>query len=105
MPGWHEKTKALEREGKLRVVGIIEEQHPDRTRLFMQWKEMDFPLLHDSLNLLDVEAVPLTYLIDERGVVRYEKPSDEDLRLFSRRSTTADADERAFGPRSRVRLR
>lgn len=82
MPGWHEKTKALQREGRLRVVGIIEEQHPDRTRLFMQWKEMDFPLLHDPLNLLDVEAVPLTYLVDEHGVVRYEKPSDEDLASF-----------------------
>lgn len=82
MPGWHEKTKALQNEGKLRVAGIVEEQHPDRTRLFMQWKEMDFPLLHDPLNLLDVEAVPLTYLIDANGVVRYEKPSDEDLRVF-----------------------
>lgn len=82
MPGWHEKTKALQREGKLRQIGIVEEQHPERTRLFMQWKEMDWPLLHDPLNLLGVEAVPVTYLIDERGVVRYEKPSDEDLRVF-----------------------
>ena len=82
MPGWHEKTKALQQEGKLRLVGIVEEQHPDRTRLFMQWKEMGWPLLHDPLNLLDVEAVPLTYLIDEHGVVRYEKPSEEDLRTF-----------------------
>ncbi len=82
MPGWHEKTKALQQEGKLRLVGIVEEQHPDRTRLFMQWKEMGWLLLHDPLNLLDVEAVPLTYLIDEHGVVRYEKPSEEDLRTF-----------------------
>ncbi len=84
MPGWHEKTKALQRQGKLRLLGIVEEQHPERTRLFMQWKEMDWPLLHDPLNLLDVEAVPLTYLIDEHGVVRYEKPTDEDLEAFLR---------------------
>ena len=64
------------------MVGIIEEQHPDRTRLFMQWKKMDWPLLIDSLNLLDVLAVPLTYLIDEAGIVRYERPSDEDLEVF-----------------------
>jgi len=82
VPGWHEKTKALQQEGKLRLVGIVEEQHPDRTRLFMQWMEMGWPLLHDPINLLAVEAVPLTYLIDEHGVVRYEKPSDEDLRTF-----------------------
>lgn len=82
MPGWHERTKALQQERKLRLVGIVEEQHPDRTRLFMQWKEMGWPLLHDPINLLAVEAVPLTYLIDEHGVVRYEKPSEEDLRTF-----------------------
>ena len=64
------------------MVGIIEEQHPDRTRLFMQWKKMGWPLLIDSLNLLDVLAVPLTYLIDEAGIVRYERPSDEDLEVF-----------------------
>ena len=82
MPGWHAKTKTLQSEGKLQIVGIIEEQHPDRTRLFMQWKEMGWPLLIDSLNLLDVSAVPLTYLIDEAGIVRYERPSDEDLEVF-----------------------
>ncbi|TDI36655.1 MAG: hypothetical protein E2P02_24615 [Acidobacteria bacterium] len=82
MPGWHEKTKALQDAGKLQLVGIIQEQHPDRTRLFMQWKEMGWPLLIDSLNLLDVSAVPLTYLVDEEGVVRYERPSDEDLETF-----------------------
>ncbi len=82
MPGWHERTKALQHDGKLRQIGIVEEQHPDRTRLFMQWKEMDWPLLHDPLNLLGVEAVPLTYLIDEWGVVRYEKPNDGDLTAF-----------------------
>jgi hypothetical protein len=82
VPGWHEKTKALQRERKLQMVGIIEEQHGDRTRLFMQWKEMGWPLLHDPLNLLEVEAVPLTYLIDEHGVVRYERPTDEDLKVF-----------------------
>ena len=26
------------------MVGIIQEQHPDRARLFMQWKEMGWPI-------------------------------------------------------------
>lgn len=51
------------------MVGIIEEQHPDRCRLFMQWKQMDWPILVDSLNLLGVAAVPITLAIDERGIV------------------------------------
>jgi len=34
------------------MVGILEEQNPDRARLFMQWKQMGWPLLVDSYNLL-----------------------------------------------------
>lgn len=70
MPGWHEATKQLQKEGKLQVVGIIEEQHPDRCRLFMQWKRIDFPVMVDSYNLLEVAAVPITLGIDEYGIVR-----------------------------------
>ena len=99
MPGWHEKTKALQEAGKLQLVGIIEEQHPDRTRLFMQWKDMGWPLLIDSLNLLDVSAVPLTYLVDETGVVRFERPSDEDLETFLATDyTSADGHAWALDP-------
>ncbi|HXV59313.1 MAG TPA: thioredoxin family protein [Vicinamibacteria bacterium] len=82
MPGWHEKTKSLQDSGRLQLVGIVEEQHSDRTRLFMQWKNMEWPLLLDSMNLLGVKAVPLTYLVDEHGVVRYERPTDADLEAF-----------------------
>ena len=70
MPVWHEATRKLQDEGKLQLVGIIQEQHPDRCRLFMQWKEMKWPILVDSLNLLGVKAVPISLLIDEYGVVR-----------------------------------
>jgi hypothetical protein len=82
VPGWHAKTESLRRQGKLQVLGIIEEQHPDRSRLFMQWKQMDWPILVDSLNLLEVAAVPITVLIDEHGIVRAVRPSDEDLETF-----------------------
>ncbi|MFQ5743962.1 MAG: hypothetical protein ACE5HV_10290 [Acidobacteriota bacterium] len=52
------------------MVGIIQEQHPDRARLFMQWKQMGWPILVDSLNLLEVSVVPMTLLIDEYGIIR-----------------------------------
>lgn len=71
VPGWHEATSALQKQGKLQVVGIIQEQHPDRARLFMQWKRMDWPVMVDSLNLLGVSAVPITLAIDEAGIVRF----------------------------------
>jgi hypothetical protein len=64
------------------MAGIIQEQHPDRCRLFMQWKQMDWPIMVDSLNLLEVTAVPITLLIDEQGVIRYSNPRAEDLKTF-----------------------
>ncbi|MCB1099654.1 MAG: hypothetical protein KDN22_29050 [Verrucomicrobiae bacterium] len=64
------------------MLGISEEQHGDRTRLFMQWQEMGWPVLIDSLNLLEVTAVPITLLVDKSGVIRYKNPSDHDLESF-----------------------
>ncbi len=59
------------------MVGIIQEQHPDRARLFMQWKEMGWPILVDSLNLLNVSVVPVTLAIDEHGIIRLINPKRE----------------------------
>ena len=70
MPGWHDATAELQAEGRLQMVGIIQEQHPDRARLFMQWKQMDWPLMVDSLGLLGVTVVPITVAIDEYGIIR-----------------------------------
>ncbi|MBI4539385.1 MAG: tetratricopeptide repeat protein [Gemmatimonadetes bacterium] len=52
------------------MVGIIQEQHPDRARLFMQWKQMGWPILVDAYNLLEIPVVPVTLALDERGVIR-----------------------------------
>jgi len=52
------------------MLGVIEEQHPERALLFLQWKHMDWPLLVDSLNLLEVPYVPITLLVDETGHAR-----------------------------------
>lgn len=72
MPGWHAATQDLQKAGKLQTVGIIQEQHPDRARLFMQWKQMDWPIMVDSLDLLGVKVVPITLLIDEMGIIRFK---------------------------------
>jgi hypothetical protein len=63
-------------------MGIIQEQHPDRCRLFMQWKEMGWPIAVDALNRLGYEAVPITYLIDEHGVIRFVNPKPPELEEF-----------------------
>lgn len=78
------------------MVGIIPEQHPDRTRLFMQWKKMNWPILVDPLNLLGVEVVPITLLIDERGIIRAVRPTEEDFQSF----LVTEYDVRAAGSTS-----
>lgn len=70
MPVWHEETQKLRDQQEIEVVGIIQEQHPDRCKLFMQWKQIDWPVFVDPLNLLEVSVVPIALLIDEQGVVR-----------------------------------
>ncbi|MEX2472655.1 MAG: hypothetical protein WEA34_10770 [Gemmatimonadota bacterium] len=79
MPGWHQATKHLQDDGTIQMVGVIQEQHPDRARLFMQWKEMGWPILVDSYDLLETPVVPITLAIDESGVIREVLPAmDED---------------------------
>lgn len=73
MPGWHAKTLALQDAGKIQLVGIIQEQHPDRCKLFMQWKQMNWPILVDSLNLLGLKVIPVTQFVDEHGMIQKEK--------------------------------
>jgi hypothetical protein len=70
-------------------VGVTQEQHPDRCRLFMQWREMDWPILVDALNLYGVDAVPITYAIDEAGIVRAVNPKPADLDAFLERPAPA----------------
>lgn len=75
------------------MVGIVEEQHPERARLFMQWKEMSWPVLADPLDLLDVSYVPITLAIDEHGIIRAIQPkADEIEESFVNRSYAAPGD-------------
>jgi hypothetical protein len=53
----------------------------------MQWKQMQWPILIDSLNLLELSAVPITLLVDEQGIVRSIRPSEEEFQAFLRRES------------------
>lgn len=66
-------------EEKVVIVGVIQEQHPERCELFAQWQEFDWPILHDPINLLGNGAVPVTIAIDEYGVVRSTRPNPRTL--------------------------
>ena len=43
---------------------------------------MEWPVLADPFNLLKVKAVPITFRVDESGIIRYRDPSDIDLKTF-----------------------
>lgn len=61
------------------MFGIAQEHHADRCRLFAQWKGLDFPILHDPINVMGAKAVPLLIGIDELGIVRAVNPKLEDF--------------------------
>ncbi|MBW7989371.1 MAG: tetratricopeptide repeat protein [Planctomycetes bacterium] len=56
------------------MLGIAQEQHPNRNRLFAQWHKIDWPVLHDPINVMQVRGVPIEVAIDENGIVRSLRP-------------------------------
>jgi len=79
VPVWHKATQEWVRQGRLAVLGIAQEHHSDRCRLFAQWKGFDFPILHDPINSLGPKGVPLMVAIDEYGIVRAVSPTLKDF--------------------------
>lgn len=67
---WHAETEKWRANDELVVIGVTQEQHPERCQLFAQWHGIDWPILHDPINLMGATAVPYFIAIDEHGVVR-----------------------------------
>ncbi len=61
------------------MLGIAQEHHADRCRLFAQWQGFDFPILHDPINVMGAAGVPIVVAIDERGIVRAVRFKPEEL--------------------------
>lgn len=108
MPGWHAATSQLRDSDRLVTTGVALEQHPDRTRLFMQWHQMDWPVLWDPFNILGFPVVPVTYLLNPEGAVLAVQPlldrvDELQRRIFSLTSDRHESPEsappkRVFGP-------
>lgn len=79
MPVWNQELQKYVRDGKLVVLGIAQEQHPQRNRLFTQWHRIDWPVLHDPINMMQVTGVPIEVAIDEEGIVRATRVKAETL--------------------------
>lgn len=79
MPAWNTQVQQWVRDGKLVVLGIAQEQHRNRCRLFAQWHKLDWPILHDPVNVMGVRGVPIEVAIDEYGIVRILKPDPKTI--------------------------
>ena len=73
------------------MVGIIQAQHPDRASLFMQWKQMGWPIMIDALNELEVAVVPITMFIDEHGIIRALRPPRRRITEVVQRTVSSTA--------------
>jgi hypothetical protein len=109
VPVWHEATREWVKQGRLVLLGITQEQHADRCRLFAQWKRFDWPILHDPINLLEAPAVPIVVALDEYGIVRAVRPRIETFAAeFLDKSFADDAPlgaPRSTGPLDLASLR
>lgn len=75
MPVWHKGVAKWVKEGKLVLLGVTQEQHPDRCRLLAQWHGFTWPILHDPINVLEAKAVPILVAVDEHGVTQLTRPN------------------------------
>lgn len=66
---WHDLTRKARESGKLILLGVIQEQHAERCRLYAQWKQYDWTMVQDATNRLDNSAVPIFVALDEAGTV------------------------------------
>lgn len=82
MPGWYGNIRRHLEQGAITAVGVVQEQHPARTLLFNQWKQLRMHVFADPLNRLEVSAVPIVLLVDRHGVIRYKNPQPKDVDTF-----------------------
>ena len=64
MPVWHDAMKSARKNGQVVMLGVIQEQHPERCRLYAQWQQLDWPIVSDPINQLDLAGVPIVVEID-----------------------------------------
>ena len=70
MPGWQAAVEPFVKAGKLVAIGIMQDQHADRCRLYRQYRQITWPLYIDAINIRDHSGVPIPVGIDESGIVR-----------------------------------
>jgi hypothetical protein len=81
------------------VIGIAQEQHAARCRLFLQWQGIHWTVVHDPINLTQARAVPIEVAVDEYGIVRSTHVERETLeRDFLNQTFPAPEDKARHNP-------
>jgi len=92
-------TKPLVEDGKLVVVAVAQEQHAERTRLYQQWKKLDWPILQDAFCEMRITAVPLAIAIDEQGRVASHRVNSTWLKKWCE-TTSSKVETESKSPRA-----
>ncbi len=79
------------RKGELVVLGVIQEQHAERCRLFAQWQGFEWPIVQDSFTEIGLAVVPVAVLIDEYGIVISNRPRRNEITDLVAQSTKPPA--------------
>ncbi len=79
---WDKTAAPFVENGELVVLGVVQEQHAERARLYRQWRQFQWPIAQDAITKLDLAAVPIPVLIDEHGIVRNRRPRPGQLAAF-----------------------
>ena len=82
MPVWQRETKQFVADEKVVVLGVIQEQHAERCRLYAQWKNFTFPIVQDAMTSNGLAVVPVVLFIDEHGIIQNRRPKPNQLKEF-----------------------
>ena len=87
------------------AIGVTLEQHPDRSRLYQQWRQLQWPIFVDSLGITDLAVVPVPVFLDANGVVRARLRRPRDLEKWMRKEPVPSAGIKPLAPRKLATLR
>lgn len=75
------------------MIGVVQEQHAERTQLYKQWKQYDFPIVQDPVTQNGAAVVPIFIGIDEHGIVQSTRIRPGGLKAFVDKEYDAPASE------------
>lgn len=91
MPVWQQEIKKLG-SNNLVVIGVVQEQHSERTQLYRHWKQFEFPIVQDPITQNGIAVVPVFVGIDEYGIVQSTRLRPNGLSAFVAKKTDKPAE-------------